>query len=200
MSPTNRATTQARDAQVIEGIKKDLQNASSLPLAGTTYTPAALMQLVQSRIDMANAVANAKANWHDAVAKYRALNAHVAQVVRGLRSYVLNAYGESSPVLADFGFTPPKKATLTSEARVAKALKAAATRKARGTTGKKAKKAVKGSVQITVTATPTKVVPVPVATPPEAGSAAPAGGAAPTAGPTAPGGSPSGAGSGAAHS
>jgi hypothetical protein len=208
----NRSETQAHDAQVIVGIQKDLPAASSLPLAGTTYTPATLMQLIQSRIDLANSVANTRAAWLDTVAKYKALNAHVTQVVQGLRHYVVNAFGPSSPLLADFGFTAPKKPTLTPEQKVARAKKAAATRAARGTMGKVAKKAVKGSVQVTVTTTPTKVVPVTAATAPAtspaANGAAPSGspaaaGGAPAAGSTTPaGGAPpaNGSGSGGAHS
>jgi hypothetical protein len=193
MSTTSKTTTQAHDAQVIVGIKKDLQNVSSLPLAGSAITPAALVLLLQSRIDMVNTVANAKANWHDTVAKYKALNAQVTLVVRGLRQYVLNVFGASSPVLADFGFTAPKKTPLTPEQKVVKAQKAAATRKARGTKGKVQKKAVKGSVEVTVSATPTVTVPAPAVTPPAppaptGGNATPAGGATPAAG------------SGAAHS
>jgi hypothetical protein len=165
MSKSNRSTTQARDAQVILGIQKDLKTASSLPLGGTTYTPATLTQLVQSRIDAANAVANARALWLDAVAKYKALSAQVTLVVNGLRQYAVNAFGAESPVLADFGFTPRKKAALTTEQKVARARKAAATRAARGTKGKVQKKAVKGSVEVTVTTTPTMTVPMPVAAP-----------------------------------
>jgi hypothetical protein len=164
MSRINRSTKQARDAQLIVGINKDLQGTSSpssLPLAGKTFTMAALIALVQSRIDLANAVAAARASWIDATAKYKALDAEVTQVVSGLHDYVVNVFGHDSPVLADFGFTPRKKAALTAEAKVARAEKAKATREARGTKGKVQKKAVKGSVQVTVTATPTKVVPVP---------------------------------------
>jgi hypothetical protein len=187
MSRSSRSTTQAHDAQVIQGIRKNLQTASSLPLAGTTHTPATLTQLVQSRIDAANAVATARAGWLDAVAKYRALSAHVSLVVNGLRQYVINAFGEESPVLADFGFTPRKKAALTTEQKVARAKKAAATREARGTKGKVQKKAVKGSVQVTVTATPTMTVPVPAVAPaaPPAQVPSPAPTATPAVGPVA---------------
>jgi hypothetical protein len=181
MSQNNRSTTQAHDGQVIVGIKKDLQNVSSLPLASSTYTMAALEQLIQSRIDAVNTVANAKANWHDAVAAYQALNTKVTEVVRGLRQYVINAYGQNSPVLADFGFTAPKRAALTPQEAVARALKAAATRKARGTMGKKEKAKIKGTVATTAPAippTPTEptvtpaappavVVPAPVVTQPK---------------------------------
>ena len=146
MSHKNRAITQAHDGQVIVGIKNNLQNGSSLPLAGTTFTMVALTQLVQSRIDVINEVANAKAAWRDAVARCEALDTRVTKVVRSLRNHVMNVYGEESPILADFGFTPPRKPTLTPEQSVARAKQAAATRKARGTMGKKAKAKIKGTV------------------------------------------------------
>ena len=186
MSQNNRSVTQAHDGQVIVGIKKDLQNVSSLPLASSTYTMAALEQLIQSRIDAVNTVANAKANWHNAVAAYQAVNTQVTQVVRALRQYVINTFGPDSPVLADFGFTPPKKVELTPEAKVARAEKSAATRKARGTMGKKQKAKIKGTAPVTGTAPapsapaspPASATPVAPATPPAQApsSPAPAGG------------------------
>jgi hypothetical protein len=187
MSDINRSTTQARDGQVIVGIKKDLQNVSSLALAGSTYTPTTLTQLVQSRIDAVNAVVNAKAQWQNASATYKALNSRVTQVVRDLRQYVISANSPDSPVLADFGFTAPKKTPLTPEQKVARALKAAATRKARGTLGKKQKLAIKGAVPptpatqgtataLTVAAAPVPATPVaaPVTAAPAPLTAAPA--------------------------
>ena len=181
MTENNRSITQARDGQVIAGIKKDLQNVSSLPLASSTYTMAALVQLVQSRIDAANTVVNARAHWVDASATYETLNTNVTKVVRALRQYVINVYGPDSPVLADFGFTATKRSPLTPEQLVAKAQKAAATRKARGTMGKKQKAKIKGTVVTTAPATslpatapaetpaapPAVVVSAPVVTPPK---------------------------------
>jgi hypothetical protein len=148
---TNRPVTQAHDGQVIVGIKKDLQNVPSLPAGGSTLTMTTIEALIQSRIDAANAVDVARATWLDATAKYQALNAQVTPVVRALRNYVIGAFGANSPVLADFGFTPPRKAVLTPEQNVAKALKAAATRKARGTMGTKEKLKIKGTVDPTAT-------------------------------------------------
>ena len=173
MANNNRSTIEAHDAQVIVGIKKDLPNVSSLPLAGTTYTMTALEQLIQSRIDAANGVVNARANWIHAAATYKALNTQVTQVVRALRQYVINAFGQNSPTLADFGFTPPKKATLTPEQKTAKAAKAKATRVARGTKGKKQKAVIKGTVPTTEPATTPPAAPAPA-------TAAPSVPAAPT--------------------
>lgn len=173
MSAINRSLTVAHDTQMLVGIKKDLATVSTLAIAGSTYTPVTLEQLIQSRIDLANTVAQARAHWLDTTATYDALNTKVTQVVRGLRQYVINAYGEQSPLLADFGFAPRKQATLTPEEKVAKAAKALATRKARGTMGKVAKKKVKGTVAMTVAA-PTSPAPAPAAPAPVTTTATPA--------------------------
>jgi hypothetical protein len=190
MATRNRAATQAADARAIAGIQKDLTNVSSLPLAGATYTMASLIQLVQSRIDAVNAVLAAKAKYAEAVGTMQALDTKVDPVMRGLRQYVVNAYGETAPQLADFGFAPTKRATQTPEQKATAVAKRAATRAARGTKGPKAKKAVTGetvkvaALQAQVDAlapppaatavTPSPVVPVaptgapPAATPPRA--------------------------------
>ncbi len=144
MSTVNRTHTQARDAQVIAGIQKHLQTASSLPLVGSTYTPADLVKLVQSRIDSANGSATVKASWHSSVVEDRTLNTKVTPVIRALRQHVINVFGATSPVLADFGFTPPKRATRTPEQKAASAAKAKATRAARHTMGKVQKKGRQG--------------------------------------------------------
>jgi hypothetical protein len=164
---TNRPTQQAMDAKVILGIQKDLQNAPTLALAGTTFTPTSLIQLVQSRIDGANAIAAANAAFHAKVAAFEVLNAQVTKVLRGLRQLVINTFGEDSTVLADFGFTAPKKVVLTPEQKVAKAAKAKATREARGTKGPKAKLSIKGTVDTTAPATPAEPTAPAAATPPK---------------------------------
>jgi hypothetical protein len=146
MVPVNRTNTQAHDAQVIAGIEKHLQTVSSLPLLGSTYTPADLAKLVQSRLDAASTTTTTKANWHSTVAAERALNAKLTPVLRALRQYVINVFGEARPVLADFGFAPSKLTTRTPEEKAAAVAKAIATRKARHTMGPKQKKGVKGAV------------------------------------------------------
>lgn len=167
MNP-NRPTQQARDAQVIKGIQKNLQNAPSLALAGTAFTPATLTTLVLSRVNAADAIAAANASFHKEVAAFRVLSAEVTKVLRGLRQLVINTFGEDLTILADFGFTATTRKPLTPEQKVAKAAKAKATREARGTKGKNAKKVIKGTVDTTAPATPTAPTPPPAAaTPPK---------------------------------
>ena len=146
MPTSNKTTTQARDSQVIAGISKDLKTVSSLSLAGTKYTPTTLTDLIQSRISAANAVATARANWLAAVKTYQAVFTVVQEVESGLKQYVINAYGKTSTVLADFGFVVSKRATQTTEDLTLAIQKRAATRLARGTMSKKAKAKIKGTV------------------------------------------------------
>jgi len=105
---TSKQTTQTRDQQILLAIQKDLQNVPSLLLGGTTYTPGSLAAFIQSRIDSANAVATAKAQWLGAVTTYRAIDKEAKPVVRDLRNFLLAAFGEASPVLADFGLASKK--------------------------------------------------------------------------------------------
>jgi hypothetical protein len=141
----NRVSTQGKDQQVIVGIKQDLQTMSSLPLGGQTYTPSSLVAFIQSRIDAANAVLAAKANWLNASKTYEAIDTQATVVVRELRNLVIGAFGASSPKLADFGFTPTKRKVQTPEEKAAAAVKRKATRVARGTLGKVQKLSIHGA-------------------------------------------------------
>jgi len=158
MSNGNRSEQQAQDAKVILGIQKDLLSVPTLSLAGQATTPADLEKLVQSCIDAANAIAPAKVKWLAAVQAYRALNKQVTPILRGLRAYVINTYGPTSTVLADFGFSPTKTVVKTPEVKAIAAKKSVATRKARNTLGKKQKKSITGAT----------VSPAAPATPPTA--------------------------------
>jgi len=82
-------------------------------------------------------------------------------------------FGNQPDALADFGLAPPKaRAPMTAEQKAVAAAKRKATRVARGTLGKKQKKAVKGAVTATLVVTP-QAGPQPTVTAP-----APAAGAA----------------------
>ena len=53
-------------------------------------------------------VNTAKANWLKAVQTYQAINTEAKPVVRDLRNFLMGAFGEGSPQLADFGFASKK--------------------------------------------------------------------------------------------
>jgi hypothetical protein len=145
MSNNNRPSVQARNKQFVAGIQKRLLGAPSMPIAGSSYTPADLVKLFQSQIDKADAIAPAKGKYHDTVQAYRDLTKQLAPIIVGFRTQVRNIYGATSELLADFGLSPVKTTKPKPATQVAAAVKRVATRKARSTMGKKQKKAVKGA-------------------------------------------------------
>jgi hypothetical protein len=188
MANVNRISLQAHAAQVNAGIQKYMIHTSSIPLGGTTYSPADLMKLVQSQIDSVNTADAAKANWHSTVLAERTLNTQLTPLLREFRQYVISVYGATSPVLAEFGFAPSKRATRTPEEKAAAAAKAKATRAARHTAGKNQKKAVKGNVTgvVMVPITAASGASAPTASPPPAAPAPAAAAPAPQPSTTTP--------------
>jgi hypothetical protein len=174
MGTTTRSSQQGKDQEVIQGVQKDLSTVASLPLAGSTYTPASFTALVQSRIDAGNQVVTTKAAWLNAVKTYETIDTQATVAVHDLKQYVIGSFGAASSKLADFGFTPRKVVVLTPAQKAAAADKRAATRKARNTLGPKAKLKITGATA-------------------PASTAAPAGSAAPAAGNGAPAGAPAAA-------
>jgi hypothetical protein len=146
MSHPSRTTTQAKDQQVINGIRQELQSMTTLYLASQTFTPQSLEVAVQRRIALANGILTAKAAWEQAIADYETSDAETTRIVSDLRHLVIAAFGPDSEKLATFGFVPPKVPTLTPEQRALAVKRAKATRKARNTMGKKQKALIKGEV------------------------------------------------------
>ncbi|HEY3821355.1 MAG TPA: hypothetical protein VGL81_29515 [Polyangiaceae bacterium] len=172
MATNSRTNKQGKDQQVIQGVQKDLETMSSLPLGGETFTPASLVTLVQSRIDAGNQVVTAKANWQNAAKTYTAIDTKCTVVVHDLKQLVIGAFGATSSKLADFGFTARKVTVLTPDQKVAAAAKRKATRAARNTMGPKKKLTVTGVTAAAAAAA--SAAPVAPATP-AAPAAPPAG-------------------------
>ena len=63
-----KVTVVGRDDKIVDGIQKHLQGVSSLQLAGSTYSLADLVKLLQSRATQVAAVTAANATWHAAIA------------------------------------------------------------------------------------------------------------------------------------
>ena len=172
----NKGKTTAADlaSTLIAGIQKHLATGQ-MQVAGGTFTAAQviaeLQQLVALRaaVDAARAAATAKVAAETAQAP--ALRTFMSAIV----PFVRTAFGSQADVLADFGLSPKKARTpLTVEQKAAAAAKRTATRAARGTTGPKAKKEIKGAV--------TGIVLTPIVAGQPVAQASPAPTAVPTAG------------------
>jgi hypothetical protein len=165
-SKTPKATALARVQAIVAGTNKHF-SSGSFTLGNTVYTAAELVKLFESLANAITAVDAAQASAKDAVATLRAEKSTVSPILLAYQRMLLVTYGTATQVLTDFGLQPPKARTpLTSEANAAAAVKRQATRKARGTTSKKQKLAVKGDV--------TSVVVTPVTRAPASAPAAPA--------------------------
>jgi len=166
-SKVTKATLQQRIRGLIAGTQKHAPSGS-LTLGSTTYTAAALVQLLQSLADALDAADAAKASWEGALKKVNDTEANVEPVIRDYEAWVLATNRGSPSTLADYGVKPRKvPVPLTAEQKAAAAQKRTATRAARHTMGKVQKKKVTGTVATTAAPAST-TAPQPVAQSPAA--------------------------------
>ena len=145
-SKSSKASVLARMQAIIAGTLKHFPNGS-FTLGNAPYTTSSLVALFQSLIDAIDALAAAQASAKDAVTAMRGVKAKVAPVYLDYKRFLLATFRTATPALSDFGLEPPKAPKPRSgEQMAAAAAKAEATRKARGTVGKKKKLTVKGDV------------------------------------------------------
>ena len=164
-STKTKAAALAQVLALIAGTQKHFPNGS-FTIGSTTYTAASLVQVLQGLANTMAALNAAQAGAKDALATEQGAQTTVGPIVRAYRRLVLAAFANATQTLADFGVAPPKVRTpLTTEQKAAAAAKAKATRLARGTTSKKQKLTVKGTV--------TGVTVTPITAPPAAPPAAP---------------------------
>ena len=98
----------------------------------------------------------------DAMTALRELLIKNGPTIQALKDLLLAQFGNASQTLADFGLSPRKeRAPMTVEQKAAAAAKRKATRAARGTTGPKAKLAIKGTVPAPVETAPPVTVTAP---------------------------------------
>jgi hypothetical protein len=177
--PDTKAAALAHVQALIAGTKLHFPS-STFTFAGTVYTAASLVQILQGLANAMTAHNTAQAGAKDALAAEQAMRKQVSPILLAYKRFILLTFTNATQTLADFGLTPPKARTpLTTEQRAARAAKAKATRTARGTTSKKQKLAIKGNVT-GVTVTP---VTAPTAARPPAAPAAPVTPASPPAQP-----------------
>ena len=131
------------------------------------------------------AVAPAKATWLAAIAAIDAAEAENAETVKAVREVCAVMFKNAPATLSELAIQPRKSPRpLTAPERVAANAKAAATRLARGTTGKRQKAKVTGNVTGVTITNVTSTPPATTATAPAGTSAAPtasAGGSTPHA-------------------
>jgi hypothetical protein len=149
----------ARDQKIIDAIAEHLSGSATITLGGVAYKAKDLQSQFQAEIAAAKTTLSAKTAWDQAVLAEEKTITEVTALYKALKAYVIGTYGATSAVVADFGFTP--KTTTPSVATKAQAIEQrAATRKARGTLGKKERLEITGAAPAVINGAPA----APVAT------------------------------------
>jgi hypothetical protein len=163
MNRNNKATKATNERNMIAGLTKYVGEATMV-IGGKSYTGTKLAEIMQSRLDVDEAVIAAKAVWQNAVQRERAQNAATQKVAADVRKAVYIMFGSSVETLAEFGLAPHKRGTLTPEQQVERTAKVRATRAARHTMGPKQRQQIKGEAPATA-APPAIEPPAPRPTP-----------------------------------
>lgn len=130
--------------RLLQGIAKHFTDGLPVVLGGKSYTPAELAAVFQAHLDAIDAVTTARAQLATAILRRRGAARRAGEATRLLKLRVAGTDGFSATVWADFGWQVPKKpGPKTVMAKVVGAAKARATREARGTLGKRARKKVR---------------------------------------------------------
>lgn len=111
-----------------------------------------LLARIQATLDAIAGVKSARTALSQAVAIQKTAVAQARALRAGLKRYLQTKYGPNNPKLQEFGFTPTRTPKTPVKAKAEAKVKAAATRKARGTKGSKQKLAITGA---SAPATPT---------------------------------------------
>ncbi len=145
------------------GIKKHI--TGKVTVDGVIYTPVTLAAVFLTAIQAIQAADAAHKQWLDAVTAMKTALAQANGVFKSFKQFAIGQFGAASAaVLGDLGITVPKPMTPSTATKAAAAIKAKATKQARGSAqGKRQKKSVKGHVQVEVTTTPVVTSPAAAA-------------------------------------
>jgi hypothetical protein len=166
MTTKTQSDLTAQDQKLASGLAKLLGTSPPLVLSGKSYTVADLTAVLNARVNALAAASAAEATWRGAAKAATTQIASTHQLVADLRQALLIMFKNAPDALEALGIPLPKqRKSLTGPATVLKAARAEATRKARGTVGKRKKLAIKGVVPAQAETTP--VVAASPATPPK---------------------------------
>jgi hypothetical protein len=177
--------------QVVSGIGSQIPDGSSIQVAGVLTTKQQLLNACTALLALYAAVDTAATALKNQRVALKAATPGGRVLLANIKAGVVAFFGKGNPALAAFGFSLAKPKPLTAEQKLARKVKAAATRLQRGTGGKrqKAEKTFTGTVDIqtTLSGTPTAGGNTPAASGSSAGvvsTPAPSGNSAPASGST----------------
>jgi len=156
MTILNRQTVINRDNARIAGIQKHSMQQASILVAGVSYTPAQAIQIYQDDLDATQAVAQARSALKAALAKSSTVRSTADSFDSAFKRCIEGAYIGQPDTLDDFGIDLAVRSTPSVETKAAAAVKAKATREARGIMGKKQRSQIQAPApsEVATNATP----------------------------------------------
>jgi hypothetical protein len=131
---------------LIRGVRKHLSH-KPIVICSVEYTAEQIIAVFQHEIDNLRASSAARTAWLQSVKHQLAgFEATTRPMIEAVHHTAAAEFGLTSDEYREFGFQPPRPPQRTPESKVIAADKLRATRKARGTKGKRQRKALKGSV------------------------------------------------------
>ena len=145
---SNYTTKAEREAEVrknLAGVSKHI--TKNVVLNGTSVSAKDIANVLQSTISADDVCDALRLKLAEALKSARTAQTSAKAMKKALKQYVIAHFGESSPVLADFGFSPRKLAQKTVAEKYVAVEKQLATRAARHTMGSRQKAAIHGQVE-----------------------------------------------------
>ena len=139
-----KAERQAANRKMSAGVTKYIKK--SVTLNGQEYAPKDIQAVLQDVADAEDNVDQLRLKLEAAVKAQNASQARAQMVASSLKGYVISHYGDTSPVLAEFGFSARKVAVKSVAEKMLVVQKQLATRAARHTMGSQQKSSIHGDV------------------------------------------------------
>jgi hypothetical protein len=187
--PNNKPTLVSRYSALAAGLR-GMADLNDFVLDGKPLTKASILAILSAYVDANASTAAERGRWRDAVLAEKAALAAAKPVRAALKTYFQSRLGKGSPQLNTIGFEATKAGKASVKTKAVALQKNTATREARHTMGKKAKKAIKGTPPTPTVSAGTPPAATAASPPPAPPAGAPAAPAAPTAAPTAAPGTP----------
>ena len=140
-----KATMAVLLAALVKGIDTELAAVDTIEFDGASHKRTDLLASILAVLDAIAGVKVTRTALSKAVASQKAAVAQGRLLRAGVKRYLQAKYGPTSPKLQEFGFTPARTPKTPLKSKTEGKAKAAATRVARGTKGKKAKATIHGS-------------------------------------------------------
>ena len=142
----NNATVVETCARRIRALGTYVDRKSVVAINGRKHAHAEIVAVYQRPVDARAKVASLRAQLAEALDEVGQADVGRMEADRALKAWVRGEFGVESAEANDFGFPAPKKAVLTVEQKALAVERGRATRKARGTMGRREKEAIHGVV------------------------------------------------------